>query len=66
MIGTSIQKHDGIYYISEDQINDNSDKFNETNNSMYLANDPKEAKIMIASSLAFVTGIFQVMKQIIS
>jgi hypothetical protein len=50
MVGNTIKNYEGILY---------PDKSNSSSNN-YLSDNPTEAKILIAMTLAFIVGIIQV------
>lgn len=64
MIDMSIRKYDGVLFIETDSIelyNNNKTMYTNTTISKgLLSNDPNEAKLIIATSLAFLTGLIQV------
>ena len=58
MIGKTIEKYAGILY---DDPSIEHIKKNETRlTTAYLSKDPNEAKLMIATSLAFLAGVIHV------
>lgn len=58
MIGKIIQKYAGILYADSIKIKENNDTFNTEND--FLSENVDEAKVMIATSLAFLTGVIHV------
>ena len=60
MIGTTIDKYSGILYAENNDINNNNETLNKQSNQSstliannFISNDVNEAKLMIATSLAF-------------
>ncbi len=70
MIGTTIDKYSGILYAEYGDIDNNNQTLNkQLNQSLssstlinnnFISNDVNEAKVMIAMSLAFLTGCIHV------
>lgn len=60
MIGKTIEKYAGVLYENKPALvqDNNTSNVNETNG--YLSSNSDEAKIMIATSLALLTGIIHV------
>lgn len=59
MVGNCIHNYEGILYPDEDELENNGGLSNLTNPD-YLSNNPEEAKILIAMTLAFQAGLIQV------
>lgn len=70
MIGTTIDKYSGILYAENGDIDNNNQTLNKQLNQStssstlinnnFISNDVNEAKVMIATSLAFLTGCIHV------
>jgi MFS superfamily sulfate permease-like transporter len=78
MIGTTIDKYSGILYAENNDINNNNNnetlnkQLNQSSSSStlitnnFISNDVNEAKVMIATSLAFLTGCIHVIFYILN
>lgn len=57
MVGNTIKRYDEVLYTMK---KDNSSQSTEQKNDDFLSDNPVEAKIMIAMTLAFIVGLIQV------